>query len=156
LINENLMIVQGGGVPPVMKRSRAKIWLRTGILTVFGTLFGINLYTDIASGSFRFLWALLVFLFCVPVGFWLRKLVPMQVHPASKHITLSFDRLYFFVILSLVFIKAFTARVVTGSTMVPDIVMCTILGLMVGRLSGICVRVHDLKGNIQPPADLLR
>lgn len=153
MIHENLTIAQGDIVPPVMKRSRAKIWLRTGILAVFGTLFGINLFTDIAAGSFRFLWAIVVFMLCVPVGYWLRKLVPMQLHPASRQVTLSFDRLYFSVILSLVFIKAFTTRVVTGSTMVPDIVMVTILGLMVGRLSGICVRVRDLKDTVHAAAE---
>ena len=26
-----------------------------------------------------------------------------------------------------------------------DVLMCAILGVMVGRLSGICLRVHDLK-----------
>ena len=62
---------------------------------VFGTLFGLSLYRDIAAGQFLWLWGLAVFLICLPVGFELRKLVPMQVHLASRHITMSFDRLYF-------------------------------------------------------------
>jgi hypothetical protein len=28
--------------PPFLKQSRAKIWIRTGILTVFGALFGLS------------------------------------------------------------------------------------------------------------------
>ena len=78
-------------VPPVMKRSRAKIWIRTGILAVLGTLFALALYRDMASGRFHWSWALMVFLPCLAIGFWMSRLVPMQVHPASRHVTFSFD-----------------------------------------------------------------
>jgi hypothetical protein len=127
-----------------MKRSRAKIWIRTGILVVFGVLFGLALYHDTTSGVFRWSWALIVFLLCLPVGFWMRRLVPMQAHPASRHVTLSFDRIYFGLIVILVIIKA-VAGSVLGITILADVVMCVILGLMVGRLSGICLRVRDLR-----------
>src|SRR5512136_303243 len=92
--------------PPVMKRSRAKLWIRTGILAVFGTLFAYLLYRDMAAGIFHWTWALAVFLPCLAIGFFMRGLVPMQVHPASQHITMSFDRIYFAVILLLVIAKA--------------------------------------------------
>ena len=130
--------------PPVLKRSRAKIWIRTAILAVFGTLFGLILYHDITSGVFRWSWALIVFLPCLPVGFWMRKLVPMQVHPTSRLVTLSFDRVYFALIVLLVVIKAVAGNMF-GLTILSDVVMCIILGLMIGRLSGICLRVHDLR-----------
>jgi hypothetical protein len=132
--------------PPIMKRSRAKIWIRTGILAVFGSLFGVILYHDIASGVFRWSWALIAFLLCLPAGFWMRKLVPMQVHPASRHVTLSFDRVYFALIVLLVIIKVIAGRL-SGATILADVVMCMILGLMIGRLSGICLRVHDLRAD---------
>lgn len=130
--------------PPAMKRSRAKIWIRTGILAVFGTLFTLTLYGDVASGMFRWPWALMTFLPCWVIGFWMRRLVPMRVHPASQCITMSFDRIYFAIIWLLVIAKAITGRA-EGMTIWTDVIMCVILGLMVGRLSGICLRVRDLK-----------
>ena len=130
--------------PPVFKRSRTKIWIRTGILAVFGTLFGMALCHDIESGAFHWQWGLPVFLICVPLGFWMRKLVPMQVYPASRHVTLSFDRVYFALIVFLVIVKAVVGNMLQA-TVLADVIMCVILGLMIGRLSGICVRVHDLK-----------
>ena len=131
-------------VPAVRKRSRAKIWLRTGILAIFGTLFGLSLYRDVAAGQFLWIWGLAVFLLCLPVGFELRKLVPMQVHLVSRHITMSFDRLYFALILTLVLGKAVTGQML-HLPIWSDVLMCAILGVMVGRLSGICLRVRDLK-----------
>jgi hypothetical protein len=130
--------------PPVMKRSRAKLWIRTGILAVFGTLFAYLLYRDMASGVFHSAWALMAFLPFLVIGFFMRGLVPMQVHPASQHITMSFDRIYFAVILLLVIVKAVTGRV-PGLAVWADVAMCVILGLMIGRLTGICLRVRDLK-----------
>jgi MFS family permease len=130
--------------PPLLKRSRTKLWIRTAILAVFGTLFGLILYHDITSGMFRWQWALIAFVPCLPVGFWMRRLVPMQVYPASRHVTLSFDRVYFALIVLLVIIKAVAGNMF-GFTIMADVVMCIILGLMIGRLSGICLRVHDLR-----------
>jgi len=127
-----------------MKRSRAKIWIRTGILAVFGTLFALALYRDMASGRFHWSWALMVFLPCLAIGFWMSRLVPMQVHPASQHVTFSFDFVYFALILFLVVAKAITGRV-PGMVIWADIIMCAILGVMTGRLSGICLRVRHLK-----------
>ena len=131
-------------IPSLMKQSRTKLWIRTGILAVFGTLFGLTLYHDIGGGSFQWLWAGIVFVLCLPIGFWMSKLVPMQIHPASRHITLSFDRIYFALIVVLVIVKAVAGNLLSVA-MVADIAMCIILGLMIGRLSGVCLRVHDLK-----------
>jgi len=130
--------------PQFMKRSRAKIWVRTAILAVFGTLFGLTLFHDIEAGIYPWYAGLAVFAACAAVGFWMRKLVPMQAHAASRQVTLSFDRVYFILIWALVIGKAIFSYVV--HIPVPaDVLMCVILGLMAGRLSGICLRVHDLK-----------
>ncbi len=131
-------------MPSILKQSRAKLWIRTGILAVFGTLFGLALYRDLASGKFHWPWILLTFLPCLAIGFWMSRLVPIQVHTAFQCVTLSFDFMYFFLILFLVVAKVITTRV-KGMTFWADEIMCVILGLMIGRLSGICLRVHDLK-----------
>jgi len=127
-----------------MKRSRAKIWIRTVILTVFGTLFTVYLVRDINSGAFQWYWAVAIFMAFLPVGYWMRTIVPMQVHAESKSITLSFDKLYFILIWVLVIAKEL-ASLVFHLVMPADVLMCIILGLMSGRLSGICLRVHSLK-----------
>jgi hypothetical protein len=131
-----------------MKRSRAKIWLRTAMLVIFGTIFGLTIYQDIVSGVLHWLWALLAFLLCLPVGFWMRKFVPMQLHRASRHVTLSFDRIYFVAIVLLVIVKIVTGNI-SHITILADFAMCMILGLMIGRLGGIGLRVRDLKRNSQ-------
>lgn len=130
--------------PPRFKQSRTKLWIRTVILIVFGTLFGIALLRDINAGAFRWSWVMMVFIPFLAVGYWMRRLVPMQVHIASRCITLSFDRIYFALILFLVIAKAVASRA-WFLTSWSDIIMCVILGLMIGRLSGICLRVHHLK-----------
>ena len=131
-------------IPSFRKRSKAKIWLRTGILAIFATIFGISLYRDIAAGNFMWLVGLGVFLVCLPIGFAMRKIVPMQVHLGPQAITMSFDKIYFALILILVIGKAVTGKLL-HQVMWSDVLICAILGLMVGRLSGICLRVHGLK-----------
>lgn len=131
-------------IPPIFKQSRAKLWIRTVILAVFGTLFGLALYKDLMSGTFHWPWILLSFFPCLVIGFWMSRLVPMQVHASCQRITLSFDFIYFFLILFLVAAKV-AATKVEGMTFWADVIMCVILGLMIGRLSGICLRIHDLK-----------
>jgi hypothetical protein len=130
--------------PPLLKRSRAKLWIRTGILAVFGTLFGLALSRDIDAGVFRWTWGLAVFLPFLAVGFWMRKLVPMRVHLSSRCVTISFDRVYFSIIFLLVIAKAVAGRV-PFMALWSDIIMCVILGLMIGRISGIGLRVRKLK-----------
>lgn len=146
-MREILTISDSDKVPPIMKRSRVKIWIRTCILAVFGALFGLTIYQDILSGAFHWVWALTVFLPCLPVGFWMRKFVPMKVHPASRHVTLSFDRVYFIPIVVLVIVKAVAGNI-SSVAILADFTMCMILGLMIGRLGGIGLRVRKLKRNI--------
>jgi hypothetical protein len=135
-----------------MKRSRTKLWLRTLIITVFGAIFGISLYHDFFAGYFTLPLAVLLFGVASVAGAFLSRIVPMQAHPAFGLITLSFDRVYFSLILALVVVKAVASRT-GGWEPYADAVMCVILGLMLGRLSGICLRVRALKvrHGIHPP-----
>lgn len=132
--------------PAVMKQSRAKIWIRTGVLAVFLTLFGLSIYQDIISGIFYWFWAMIPFFICLVAGFWMSRFVPMQVYSEYQLITFSFDRIYFILIFSLVIIKVVAARAI-GLNFLADIIMCGILGMMIGRLSGICLRVRTLKSS---------
>lgn len=126
-----------------MKYSRAKIWIRTGLLTIFSIIFGIYLMRDISAGFFRWEWGLAIFAICFPLGMWMSRLVPMQTLSAEL-VTLSFDRIYFVLIWLLVIAK-FILGHIPGMNFAADIIMCSILGIMSGRLSGICLRVSGLK-----------
>ena len=129
-----MTVVQSSVKPSFVKQSRAKIWIRTGLLAIFGTLFTFQLCESIAAGYFHWSWALLVFILFLPVGFMMRNLVPMQVHLEHRVITLSLDKVYFVTIWVLVIAK-FVAYYAFGAYFVSDILMCIILGLMAGRLS---------------------
>jgi hypothetical protein len=126
-----------------MKHSRAKIWIRTGLLTIFSILFGTYLVRDISAGVFRWEWGLAVFALCFPLGMWMSRLVPMQAQSAEI-VTLSFDRIYFVLIWLLVIVKFILGRI-PGMNLTADIIMCSILGIMSGRLGGIGLRVRRLK-----------
>jgi hypothetical protein len=139
-----MTVVQSSVRPSFVKQSRAKIWIRTGLLAIFGTLFSFQLYESIAAGYFHWSWALLVFALFLPVGFRMRTLVPMQVHLEHRVITLTLDKIYFITIWVLVIAK-FAAYYAFHAYFVSDVLMCSILGLMAGRLSGICLRVSHLK-----------
>ncbi len=131
-------------MPPLIKQSRAKILVRIVILAVFGTIFGMALYRDVSSGIFHWLWGGVTILLSSAIGFMMSRLVPMQVHRAYHCITLSFDRIYFTIILLLVIAKVITGQIL-GMIIWTDIIMCIILGLMSGRIIGICFQVHQLK-----------
>lgn len=131
-------------IPSIRKQSRAKIWIRTGILLTFAVIFGLTLYRDVAQESFRWSWALMAFLPSLAIGYWMSRLVPMQVYSELRIVTLSFDRIYFALIFSLVALKYVTGNLL-GFTVLADVIISIILGLMVSRLSGICLRVHGLK-----------
>jgi hypothetical protein len=139
-----MTILRSSARPSFVKQSRAKIWIRTGLLAIFGALFTFQLYESISAGYFHWSWALIVFALSLPVGFAMRSLVPMQVHLEHRVVTLSLDRVYFILIWVLV-IGKFIAYYAFSAYMISDILMCTILGLMAGRLSGICLRVNHLK-----------
>ncbi len=130
--------------PPVVKRSRAKIWMRTGILALFTVMFSLALYQDISQGRFP-LWAVaVIFLPALAFGFWISRLVPMTAHAEHQFVTLSFDKVYFVLIWGLVIIK-FIAGKSSGWQVVADVLMVAILGIMSGRLGGIGLRVRQLK-----------
>ena len=135
---------QANAKPSFIKQSSGKIWIRTGLLGIFGVLFGLQIIHNIAEGYFHWSWAILVLAVFYPVGFMMRKLVPMQVHIDHKVITLTLDKVYFVTIWVLVIAK-YVAVYGFHTFTVSDVLMCVILGLMSGRLSGICLRVHDLK-----------
>lgn len=137
-------------IPPMRKRSKAKIWIKAGIFAVFALIFSVTLYGDVIRDSFKWTWGLLAFIPSLSVGFWMSSLVPMQGHSEWKIVTLSFDRIYFTLIFSLVAIKAVTGNLL-GLTVISDLIICVILGLMVSRLSGICLRVSALKNSMALP-----
>lgn len=139
-----MTILQSSEKPSFVKQSRAKIWIRTGLLAIFGTLFTYQLYESINAGYFQWPWALIVFALFLPVGYAMRRLVPMQIHPEHQVITLTLDKVYFITIWALVIAK-FVAYYAFSAYIVSDVLMCVILGLMAGRLSGICLRVSHLK-----------
>lgn len=139
-----MTVIQTSQKPSILKQSRAKIWIRTGLLAIFGTLFSYQLYESISAGYFHWSWALFVVLLFLPVGFMMRTLVPMQVHREHRVITLSLDKVYFITIWVLVIAK-FVAYYAFSAFFVSDVLMCVILGLMAGRLSGICLRVSHIK-----------
>jgi len=126
------------------KQSGGKIWIRTILLVIFGTLFGISLYHDMLDGIFSHALALLALLPCLAIGFWMSRLVPMHIHPEQKMITFSLDKIYLVLIWVLVIGKLVTSRLLNLPVW-SDVAMCIILGLMSGRLSGICLRVRALK-----------
>ncbi len=126
-----------------MKYSRAKIWVRTGLLTIFSILFGTYLAHDISAGIFHWHWGIAVLVLCFPIGMWMSRLVPMQSQ-STELVTLSFDRIYFVLIWLLVIAK-FILGHIPGMNLAADIIMCSILGIMSGRLGGIGLRVRELK-----------
>jgi hypothetical protein len=126
------------------KEARGKIWIRTGLLVIFGTLFGLALSRDLLSGVFTWTLGLVVLLPSLAVGFWMSRLVPMQVHQGQRIITFTLDKIYFVLIWMLVIAKLLTGRFL-GLPVWSDALMVVIIGLMSGRLSGICLRVRALK-----------
>jgi polyferredoxin len=130
--------------PHKFKHSDTKIWMRSGILIIFSSIFGWSLYHDVIARILSMSWALGIFIPLLGVGFWMSRLVPMQVHSVFEVITISFDRIYFGLILILVILKD-VAGDFLKINVAADIIMCVILGLMVGRLSGIYIRVNNLK-----------
>ena len=126
------------------KQSGGKIWIRTILLVIFGTLFSISLYHDMRDGIFTPALALLALIPCLAIGFWMSRLVPMQIHHDEKVITFSLDKIYLVLIWVLVIGKLITSRLLNLPVW-SDVTMCVILGLMSGRLSGICLRVRRLK-----------
>jgi len=130
--------------PHIYKHSKTKIQMRIVILIIFSSIFGWSLHHDMILNIFYLSWALGIFLPFLAVGLWMSRLVPMQVHSVFEVITISFDRIYFGLILLLVILKDIAGNFLKINVMA-DVIMCVILGLMIGRLSGIYLRVNNIK-----------
>jgi len=130
--------------PPVFEHSNTKIKMRIVILIIFASIFGLSLYHDVLAKVFYWSWALVILVPFLGVGLWMSRLVPMKVHSLFEIITISFDRWYFGLILMLVILKDLAGNILKINVMA-DVIICIILGLMIGRLSGIVWRVNHLK-----------
>ena len=127
-----------------MKKSRFKIWLRAFLFVQFSAIFGVYFFRDIAAGYFRWNWVFLIYLLCLPLGFLMSRIVPMQADTEAHAVTMSLDRVYLILIWILVITKLITGQIQT-LIFVADICMAVILGIMSGRLGGIGIRVRRLK-----------
>lgn len=127
-----------------LKKSRFKIWLRAFLFIQFSVIFGFYFIRDIANGYFRWEWIPLTFVLFVPVGFLMSRIVPMQADLEVRAVTLSLDRVYLVLIWVLVIAKLILGHI-PSLVYIADIIMCSILGIMSGRLGGIGIRVRQLK-----------
>ena len=131
------------GKTPKMKTSKSKIWIRAGIFIFFTILFSMALFNDISSGYFP-LWPVpLIFIVGAIFGYWLSRFVPMHVHRAHGVVTFSLDIIYLVLIISLVAAKLMAGE--RGYVWITDILMVFIIGMMIGRIGGIGLRVRRLK-----------
>ena len=127
-----------------MKKSRFKIWLRAILFVQFAVLFIFYFDRDIANGYFTWTWSVVLFMLFIPAGFWMSRIVSMQVDRESKIVTLALDRIYLILIWVLAITKLIASHV-PGLVPVSDVIMCAILGIMCGRLGGIGLRIRHLK-----------
>jgi len=126
------------------KKSRYKIWLRAFLFVQFSAMFCVYFVRDIGNGYFSWTGVLEVFACFIPVGFLLSLIVPMQADHKLRAVTFSLDRFYLFLIWFLVIAKLIIGRI-PFFTPEADFIMCAIIGIMFGRLSGIGLRVRQLK-----------
>ena len=138
------VISESGKEPSLMKRSHAKLWIKIIILAIFGTLFSLTLRCDVLSGIIELQTLLILFFPSLIIGIWLRKLVPLQIYKEFSHITFSFDKIYFAIILLLFIVKK-VCQYMQVQLILADIAMIIILGLMIGRIIGLFYRVAKLK-----------
>ena len=68
----------------------------------------------------------------------------MQADIKARAVTLSLDRIYLVLIWVLVIAKLILGRI-SSLVLISDVIMCSILGIMGGRLGGIGIRVRHLK-----------
>jgi len=127
-----------------MKKSRFKIWLRAVLFVLFSTLFTFYFLRDIANGYFTWIWVVISFAAFIPVGFLLSRIVPMRADLEARAVTLSLDRFYLVLIWVLVIAKLIASHI-PSLIAISDAIMCSILGIMFGRLGGIGLRVRSLK-----------
>ena len=110
----------------------------------FTAIFSVYFFRDIGHGYFSWGWVLLVTAVFIPVGFLLSFIVPMKADLEIRAVTLSLDRAYLFLIWLLVVAKLIIGRI-PPFTPEADFIMASIIGIMFGRLGGICSRVYWLK-----------
>ena len=127
-----------------MKKSRFKIWLRAFLFIQFSAIFSIYFFRDINAGLFSWQWVGLLYLFCFPLGMWMSRIVPMRADAETRAVLISVDVVYLVLIWVLVIAKLIASMFPTW-VFLADICMAVILGIMSGRLSGICLRVRHLK-----------
>ena len=127
-----------------LKKSRFKIWLRAFLLIQFSALFGVYFIRDIANGYYSWNSVTLVIAAFTPVGFLLSRIVPMQADLELRAVTFKLDRAYLFLIWFLVIAKLIIGRI-PAFTPEADFIMSAIIGIMFGRLSGIGIRVRQIK-----------
>ncbi|HIE57624.1 MAG TPA: hypothetical protein EYP88_05280 [Anaerolineales bacterium] len=127
-----------------MKPSRYKIWLRAFLLFQFSLIFGFYFVRDIVNGYFTWMGVFITVILFIPVGFLLSRIVPMQADHEQKAVTLSIDKVYLMLIWVLVIAKLIAGHI-PAATILADIIMSAILGIMGGRLGGIGLRVRTLK-----------
>jgi hypothetical protein len=127
-----------------LKKSRFKIWLRAFLLVQFSAIFCIYFFRDVGNGYFTWRWIASIIAIFIPVGFLLSFIVPMKADLELRAVTLSLDRVYLFLIWFLVIAKLIIGRV-PFFTPEADFIMSAIIGIMFGRLSGIGIRVRQLK-----------
>lgn len=127
-----------------MKKSKFKIWLRAFLFVQFSAIFSVYFFRDIGHGYFSWGRVALGIGAFIPVGFLMSLIVPMQADVEFRAVTLSLDRVYLFLIWLLVIAKFILGRI---PPLIPaaDFIMCAIIGVMFGRLSGIGLRVRQLK-----------
>lgn len=127
-----------------MMKSRFKIWLRTFLFVQFSALFGFHFFRDSAHGYFSWGRVALLFTLFIPVGFLMSLIVPMKADLELRAVTISLPRVYLVLIWLLVIAKLIAGRI-PPLIPVADFIMCSILGIMFGRLGGIGIRVRHLK-----------
>lgn len=127
-----------------MKKSRFKIWLRAFLLVQFSIIFSIYFVRDIEAGYFTWKSVAVVTAAFIPIGFLLSFIVPMKADLELQAVTFKLDRFYLFLIWSLVIAKLIIGRI-PAFTPEADFIMSAIIGIMFGRLSGIGIRVRQLK-----------
>ncbi|MCK5847526.1 MAG: hypothetical protein KAG84_08805 [Bacteroidales bacterium] len=138
------IISDGQKEPSVMKRSKAKMWIKIIVLIIFTSLFTHSLYIDLQKGYINYQVISFAFIPSIIIGLWLRKLVPLQVHKKFSHITFSFDKIYFVIIL-LLYITKKVCQIMDIQHIIGDISMVIIIGLMLGRVIGLFIRLKRIR-----------
>lgn len=126
-----------------MKKSPYKILLRVFLLLQFSAIFSFYFFRDISNGHFTWTMVAEYILIFLPIGYLMSFIVPMRPNPELNAVTFSLDKVYLFLIWLLVVTKLL-ASYYYHTDAVADLIMAMIIGIMVGRLTGIILRVRKL------------